>query len=77
MKKKKLSKKKAKMAIAIHPMVRSSFRDAILQALRANNLEVKMIDGASITVHVINGIAYTDEAAVEKIMGQYSWWNEE
>lgn len=65
-----------KKSIKISPMIRSAIKDAVSQALRAKTLKL-MSNGQGFEIYVLDdGNAYTAETALEKILGEYSWYKD-
>jgi hypothetical protein len=60
----------------VDALIRGAMTDAVEEALRAKPVTVHAARCTAITCFEINGEIYTTEMAIQKILGQYSWWKE-
>jgi hypothetical protein len=61
--------------LTIHPLIKEAIYEAIKKALRAEPT-VLHTDGQTFSCFQIGKEIYDAPAAVEEIMGEYSWWKE-
>lgn len=70
----------AKSGISVNALVRLAIGDAVKRALKSKPIAVHYHVGTdaveSIEGYLIDGEVYMESTAVEKILGEYSWWNE-
>ena len=56
-----------------NPYFMGGIRDAIVKALSAKPINIHAGDVTE-TGYLIDCVVYTRESAVQKILGDYSWW---
>ena len=65
-----------KMSLNIHALVRQAIKDAVVKALKAKPTTVHAEPDGVYHCYEMDGEVWTEEAAVEHILGEYSWWND-
>jgi hypothetical protein len=75
-------KKNEYSAFKLHPLVKGAIREAVTRALRANPVRLHLATAGtnkkevSFPVYEMDGEVWSEGSAVDKILGEYSWWNE-
>lgn len=71
-------KKKTKtvFSTSIHPLIKEAIRDAVVRALKTE--KGVFVDGGftALTAHKVDGQWHHAEAAADKILSEYSWYND-
>ena len=65
--------------INVNGLVKHAIGAAVRKALNAKPVDVHYADGAGDMItngYLIGGEVYVGDTAVEKILGEYSWWND-
>lgn len=73
-----MKKKEKSCSLTVHPLIKSAIYDAMIKALRAKQVKIHIHTGVdtSTEFYNIDGEIYSESTAIEKILGEYSWWNE-
>ena len=58
---------------------KGTIEDAVREALCAKPIALQLSgnNGDRVTAYAINGVIYTELAAIEHILGKYSWWKKD
>ena len=59
----------------IHPLIKGAIRDALIKALKAKPVKVNA-EGAQWQFYEMDGEVWNEEASIDHIMRDYSWWRE-
>lgn len=67
-----------KVTLDLHPLIKGAIGDAMKKALQSRPVKMHIHNGIETTVNFyeIDGEIYSEECAIEKILGEYSWWKE-
>ena len=61
----------------INGLIKGAIRDAVVKALQAKPVNVYFdVEKTLEHFYEINGQIYSESAAINKILSQYSWWKE-
>jgi hypothetical protein len=63
----------------LSPIIKDAIRQAVRKALQAKPVacHTKYDESTPYQVFMMDDEAYSEDAAVEHILGEYSWWAEE
>jgi len=69
------SDKSKKRSLDLHPLVRIGISECIKRALQSKPTILHTEEDVQFEVYEIDGEIYAPLAAVEKLCGEYSWWD--
>jgi len=62
-------------SLSVSPLIKGAIRDAIMKALAAQPVKVHIASQeTSFKFFNVDGEVYSEASAIDKIMGEYSWW---
>lgn len=62
--------------LKVHPMIKAAIRDAVAKALLAKPVKIHYSFNFQEPGYEMDGEIWMLSAAIEHILGEYSWWKE-